>query len=87
MKIAVLNYRQQCVDIVPVSEEDFKNYGGTEESLENGWPNRGDCPFDIESFLCDKGYSLDNIHWMFCGEDPDEIPVYYAEESIPYAVL
>ena len=75
MKIAVLNYEQECIDIILVSKEEFEEYGGEE--------------FDDVGFLCDKGYSLNEIHWMCvdCGEEPDEIPVYWYNEEIPSIVL
>lgn len=83
MKIAILNYIQECIDIVPVSEEEFTRYGGDLDKLEFG----NSAGFDGDLFLSDRGYPLTEINWMFCGTDPDEIPVYYANEVIPCTVL
>ena len=74
MKIIVLNYPQMCVDVIPVSETDCAAYGGEED-------------FDDVNFLSDYGYSPNEIHWMVSLDDPDDVPVFWEKEEIPYATL
>lgn len=73
-KIVVLNYLQTCIDIIPVSEKEYNDYGGDES-------------FSADEFISDRGYDLGHCSWMLCTDDPCEIPVFWADETIPMITL
>lgn len=70
MKIILLNYKDECVEVCPVSPEEEKEF-----DKDN---------FDLEEFLSKRGYDTDNCHWMACYGDPDDVPVFWGNEDIPY---
>ena len=74
VKIVVLNFPQMCVDVIPVSPEEYEEYGGDEN-------------FDDVGFLGNKYPSISELQWMVCTDDPCEIPVFWNDEQIPYFTL
>ena len=74
MKIVVLNWRCQCIDVVPVSNDEFTKYGA-----EN---------FNAELFLMEeKGFDLDDCHYMAVDGIYEDVPVFWNGEEEPYVVL
>ena len=71
IKIIILNHLDQCVEVVPVSDEDYERYGGKDG-------------FFPQNYLSNHGYNWDNRSFMVCEED---CHVFWANETIPYANL
>lgn len=69
MKIVLLNYASQCIEVCPVNDAVI------------------DENFDEELYLAEKGYDIDNCNWMLVDNDPDDIPVFWMNENIPYTNL
>lgn len=65
----MLNYTEGCIDIYPVKKEEEKMFDADD--------------FDCSLFLSEKGYDIDNCHYMIVDNDSDEIPVYWHGENIP----
>ena len=71
MKIVVLDSANNCIEVWPVYEGDFKDYGGEDD-------------FDATAYLINHRIDMDNIVYLCFEED---VPVYWQNETIPYTSL
>lgn len=71
MKIVVLDSDNNCIEVWPVYESDFKDYGGEDA-------------FDATAYLINHRVDMDNVVYLCFEED---VPVYWQNETIPYTSL
>ena len=73
MKVAILNYIGEYVEIAPIPEN-------LADKLRNNLMQE----FEV---MAELGYDLDNIQYMFVDTDPDGIDVFYQDDPIPVTTL
>lgn len=71
MRLVLFDRTDRSIEIIPISEEEYMEYGGIDG-------------FDVSVFLSHRRHFTDNIGWMICD---DEIPVYLENTPIPFIYL